>query len=147
MAPSKKTVKPTSESSSSELSGSPALTHLTSNPTVSSPPFDSKPQIISKEGRHKEELVELLEKAGHWEGLMPQGILGRGSHSWVQGHVEAREIWHRKHNTETELPGFIFDPLLALLLYSQTQEEVPIFLRPRDNYGELYFVGALGVQD
>ncbi|KAK2865413.1 hypothetical protein FQN49_003609, partial [Arthroderma sp. PD_2] len=82
MAPSKKTVKPTSESSSSELSGSPALTHITSNSSVSSPPVDSKPQITSKEGRHQvfqqhlkkidsmtqEELVEFLKKAGHWDG-------------------------------------------------------------------------------
>ncbi|EGD94659.1 hypothetical protein TESG_02167 [Trichophyton tonsurans CBS 112818] len=59
MAPSEKTAKPTSE-----LSGSPALTHLTSNSSGS----DSKPQIMSKEERHQEELVEFLKKAGHWDG-------------------------------------------------------------------------------
>ncbi|EFR05472.1 hypothetical protein MGYG_08485 [Nannizzia gypsea CBS 118893] len=81
MAPLKRRVKATSESLSSEFSGSPALTHATSNPSVSSPPSDSKPQIMSKEDRHQvfqehlkkiesmtqEELVEFLKKAGHWD--------------------------------------------------------------------------------
>ncbi|KAM5463454.1 hypothetical protein MauCBS54593_007448 [Microsporum audouinii] len=80
MAPSKKIAKPTSESSSSGLSGSP--THLTNNSSVASPLSDSKPQIMSKEERHQvfqqhlkkidsmtqEELVEFLKKAGHWDG-------------------------------------------------------------------------------
>ncbi|EGE03576.1 hypothetical protein TEQG_02606 [Trichophyton equinum CBS 127.97] len=81
MAPSEKTAKPTSE-----LSGSPALTHLTSNSSGS----DSKPQIMSKEERHQVFQQHLKKNRLHDLG----GVGGVPEESWALGRGFEHTIRH-----------------------------------------------------